>query len=236
MAIITVGNTKGGVGKTAMAVQVAAALALSGKRVIVFDGDTKQHTAAIALQNREAMGVPPIAVSSHPDGRSLLTQVRLQSSLYDYTVIDVGGRDSGALRAALGVTDILVVPFSPGSFELWAYDQVHEVIQEMLPINDFKVMPFLNKAHPAGQEADNVAVIDQVAAYGIPVYPERVQNRVAVERASSRGITVGEFKPVNQQAHAEVSAIVQAILDTLAGTYTFKPHQHNVESHHVDVQ
>lgn len=223
MPIITVGNTKGGVGKTAMTVQIAAALTLAGNRVIVFDGDTKQHTAAIALQMRETVGAPPIAVSSHPDGKSLLTQVRLQSPLYDYTVIDVGGRDSGALRAALGVTDILVVPFSPGSFELWAYDQVYEVIQEMLPIHEFKVMPFLNKAHPAGQEADNMAVVDQVSAYGFPVYSERVQNRVAVERASSRGITVGEFKPLNPMAHSEVSAILQAIHDTLDGTYQFKP-------------
>lgn len=222
MAIITIGNTKGGVGKTAVAVQLAAALADAGHRVKVFDADTKQHTAEIALGQREANGYSPIAVSSYKDGKTLLTQVRLESSLYDYSIIDVGGRDSGGLRAALGETDLLVIPFAPGSYELWAYDDMFNVVQEMLPIHEFKIMPFLNKAWPTGMDASNKEIIEQVQTYGVPVYSERLQLRVSVERASARGIPVSALKPVDAKAHEEVSALVQAILSTLDGTYTFK--------------
>lgn len=234
MAIITIGNTKGGVGKSAVAVQLAAALAAAGHRVKVFDADTKQHTAEIALGQREANGYPPIAVSSYKDGKSLLTQVRLMAPEYDYSIIDVGGRDSGGLRAALGDTDLLVIPFSPGSFELWAYDDMFTVVQEMLPLNEFKIMPFLNKAWPVNMEASNAEIVAQVEAYGVRVYPERMQLRIAVDRASARGIPVGSLKPVDSKADEEVAAIVRAILDTLAGTYTFKEPQVDVKDHQDD--
>ncbi len=236
MAIITIGNTKGGVGKSAVAVQLAAFLTAAGHKVKVFDADTKQHTAELALGQREAAGFPPIAVSSYKDGKSLLSQVRLQAPDYDYSIIDVGGRDSGGLRAALGVTDLLVIPFAPGSFELWAYDDMYQVVQEMLPLNDFKIMPFLNKAHPRNMEASNAEAIAQVAAYNTPVYPERMRVRIAVDRASARGIPVAAYTPFDAKAQEEVAAVVQAILDTLAGTYTFDKPQVDVGTHQDDAQ
>ena len=46
--IITVGNTKGGVGKTTLAVQLAIYRALAGRDVWLIDGD-RQGTAAAAI-------------------------------------------------------------------------------------------------------------------------------------------------------------------------------------------
>lgn len=37
-------------------------------------------------------------------------------------MIDVGGRDTGSLRAALTVTNTLLIPVQPRSFDLWAID------------------------------------------------------------------------------------------------------------------
>jgi Mrp family chromosome partitioning ATPase len=54
--IITVGNTKGGVGKTTLAVQLAIARALAGRDVWLIDGD-RQGTAAAAIAARAEAGV-----------------------------------------------------------------------------------------------------------------------------------------------------------------------------------
>ena len=43
MRVITIGNEKGGVGKTSTAVHLAAALGLTGQRVLVIDLDTQAH-------------------------------------------------------------------------------------------------------------------------------------------------------------------------------------------------
>lgn len=42
---------------------------------------------------------------------TLRAQVQQQRGKWDDIVIDVGGRDSTALRAALILSDVLVVPF-----------------------------------------------------------------------------------------------------------------------------
>jgi chromosome partitioning protein len=49
--ILTIGNTKGGVGKTTIAVNLAIARALSGRDVWLVDGDG-QRTAQLAINAR----------------------------------------------------------------------------------------------------------------------------------------------------------------------------------------
>ena len=51
--ILAVGNTKGGVRKTTLAVNIAAARALRGRDVLLIDGD-KQASAATFAQIRAA--------------------------------------------------------------------------------------------------------------------------------------------------------------------------------------
>ena len=117
--IITIGNTKGGVGKTTLAVNLAIARALAGRDVWLIDGD-RQGTAQTAISIRaEAEHVPGIACATYPDGPTLRAQVQQQAAKFDDVVIDAGGRDSTALRAALVLSDVLLVPFQPRSYDVW---------------------------------------------------------------------------------------------------------------------
>ena len=98
--ILTIGNTKGGVGKTTIAVQVAASLARAGKAVWLVDGD-RQGTALTAITLRSEAGkTPPIACSQYFDGPKLRSQIMNQAGKWDDVVIDVGGQDSASMRAA----------------------------------------------------------------------------------------------------------------------------------------
>ena len=122
--IITVGNTKGGVGKTTLAVNLAIARALTGRDVWLIDGD-RQGTAQTAISIRaEAGHVPGIACATYPDGPTLRAQVQQQTAKFDDVVIDAGGRDSTALRAALVLSDVLLVPFQPRSYDVWALNDI----------------------------------------------------------------------------------------------------------------
>ncbi|WP_209308700.1 AAA family ATPase [Sphingomonas corticis] len=106
--ILTVGNTKGGVGKTTLAVQLAISRALEGRDVWLIDGD-RQGTAGAAISARSITGRSPgIACAQYPDGAQLRTQINQQRDKWQDIVIDAGGRDSTALRAALVLTDVLV--------------------------------------------------------------------------------------------------------------------------------
>lgn len=62
--IITVGNIKGGVGKTTLAINIAIARAAEGRDVLLVDGD-EQRTAQTFTELRTEQlgqpGIPPLA-------------------------------------------------------------------------------------------------------------------------------------------------------------------------------
>lgn len=215
MTIFTVANTKGGVGKSTTTVQVSTGISLNDveNRVWVVDGDKKQTSALLALTNRMNQGYPGIPATELSEGATLRNQVRLQASQYDHTIIDVGARDSSALRAALSVTDVLLVPFAPRSFDLWAYENMVELVKEAQELRDVRVLPFLNMADPPGQGNDNESAIAQIEEYGFKVSSVRIGNRKAIERASAAGLNVSEYRPVDPKARDEVAQLVRAMLE-----------------------
>lgn len=218
MTIFTVANTKGGVGKSTSSVQITTGIALLGFRPWLADGDKKQTSALLSLTNRINAGFPGIPATELSEGATLRAQVRLQAPQYDHTIIDVGARDSGALRAALTVTDVLVVPFAPRAYDTWAYEQMIELVKEAQELREIRVVPFLNMADAHdGPGSDNAVAIADVEAYGFPVAPVRLGNRKAIDRASAAGLNVSEYKPADEKARFEVAKLVQHLLDVAAG-------------------
>ena len=101
--IVTVGNTKGGVGKTTLALQLALGRARAGRDILLVDGD-RQGSAQTAVAIRAAAGrTPGLSCVQYHEGAVLRAQVLRQAVKYDDVVIDAGGRDSTALRAALSL-------------------------------------------------------------------------------------------------------------------------------------
>jgi chromosome partitioning protein len=168
--IVTVGNTKGGVGKTTLALNLAVARAIVGSDVWLIDGD-RQQTAATAVSVRSESGrLPAIACAGYSEGPMLRSQVLQQKSKFTDIVIDVGGRDSTALRAALMVTDVLIVPFQPRSYDVWALGDIAELVKEANSVRDgLKVYAMLNCADPAGSDNREAAgAVENFPEFGIP--------------------------------------------------------------------
>lgn len=87
-------------------------------------------------------------------------------------IIECGGRDSTAMRAALTLTDYLLVPFVPGSFEVWAMEDVVNMVKEARSIRDnFPAYSILNRADTNSRSKDNDDMITAMSEYAdeIPV-------------------------------------------------------------------
>ena len=162
--ILTVGNTKGGVGKTTLAVQIAIARAMAGREVWLIDGD-RQGTAAAAIAARaEAGRQPGIACAQYADGPALRGQVQQQRDKWQDIIIDAGGRDSTALRAALILSDVLLVPFAPRSYDVWALDDMAELVDEASSVRDgLRCFAVMNQADPGERSSDNAEAVAAVA-------------------------------------------------------------------------
>jgi len=207
--ILTVGNTKGGVGKSTIALQLALGLSINGARVWLVDGD-RQKTAIGAITARADTGRPMIAASAYDDGPTLRAQVMQQRSAYDHIVIDAGGRDSTALRGALTVSDAVLIPFAPRSFDVWALKDMSDLVMESRSIADLQALAFVNKADAQGSE--NREAADALADYPVlELLDVRVTNRKVFADASGAGLHVEEMKRRNTVACAEIDRLRTAL-------------------------
>lgn len=211
--ILTVGNTKGGVGKTTLAFQIAISRVLAGRDVWLIDAD-RQGTAAAAVAARAESGrLPGIACAHYPDGPTLRAQVQQQRGKWEEIVIDAGGRDSTALRAALVLSDVLLVPFAPRSFDVWALEDMAKLIDEARSIRDGLVAyAVLNQADPGSRSDDNEEAAQAVAAFPQFVYlPTPVRRRKAFANACGAGLCVSELTPKDSKAIAELESVISSL-------------------------
>ncbi len=204
--ILTVGNTKGGVGKTTIAVNLAILRAAAGRDVLLVDGDEQGSAGLFSQLHAELLGATGYtAVGLH--GAAVRTQVRQLAPKYADVVIDVGGRDTGSLRAALTVSNTLLVPVQPRSFDLWTLDQVAGLVREAREINpDLRALAFLNAADAQGRDnAEALEALGEVAGTE-PIAPVVVR-RKAFPNAAAQGRSVIEAQPRDAKAVEELTAL-----------------------------
>lgn len=209
--IVTVGNTKGGVGKTTLALNLAIERALAGRDVWLIDGD-RQGTAQTAISLRADAGrAPGIACAQYTDGATLRAQVKHQGQKFQEIVIDVGGRDSTALRAALVLSDVLLVPFAPRSLDVWALADICALIDEARSVHDgLKAFAVLNLADPGG--ADNTEAAAAVADFPQLVYLDApIRRRKAIANAAGQGLSVLEAIPRDAKACDELRTLAKLL-------------------------
>jgi chromosome partitioning protein len=211
--ILTVGNTKGGVGKTTLALQLAIGRARAGRDVLLVDGD-RQGSAQTALAKRaEAGRQPALACVHYPEGRVLRDQVRHQSGKYDDVVIDAGGQDSGALRAALVLSDVLLVPFLPRSVDVWALADIAALVEEVRAVRDGlrHAYAVLNAADP-GTSSDNTDAAAALADYPqLELLNASIRRRKAFANAVGAGLSIDELTPRDPKASDELSALADEV-------------------------
>jgi chromosome partitioning protein len=209
--IITVGSTKGGVGKTTLALNIAIARAMAGRDVWLVDAD-RQATASTALAIRgQAERLPAIATAHYADGGLLRAQVLHQRSKFEDIIIDAGGRDSTALRAALVLSDMVVVPFQPRSIDVWAVADIAALIDEARAMRDgLQAYAVLNMADTAGSDNEDAAAA--LADYPALTYLDTpIRRRKSIANAAGNGMSVLEFTPRDEKAVAEMNALLQAL-------------------------
>lgn len=214
--IIVLAQTKGGVGKSTLAINLAIERSRAGADVMLVDADEQATATDFTALRTEALGSPGYTAVSL-SGAAVRTQVLQLRPKYQDIIIDAGGRDTAGLRAALTIADVALVPFQPRSFDLWTFDKVVSLITEAGEYRDCRLLAqaILNFADPQG--GDNEAAAEALRGNEIVSYLDApIGRRKAFPNAAAEGRGVSELKRPDSKASAEIAALARAVFSDIA--------------------
>jgi chromosome partitioning protein len=199
--IVTVGGIKGGVGKSLISTNLTVIRSLKGNKVLLVDGD-EQGTAGDWSNHRIGLGLDTPWTTIRLKAGAVRTEILKLSNNYDDIIIDCGGRDTASLRAALTVTDVLLVPFQPKSFDIWTISKVTDLLEEVKILNPKLIAYcFINCGGTRGSDnTEAMSILEK--AHGLELLSIVIANRKAFSNATAEGMgiieTKGDLKAVNE--------------------------------------
>ena len=206
--IVVVGHTKGGVAKTSLALALAIRRASQGRDVLLVDADEQQTASKFAaLRTSLEVGGASYQTAAYV-GRAVRDQVRTLAPRFQDTVIDVGGRNTDSLRAALMVADRLIVPVPAASFEVWEVETIDELVGAAKTMNPkLDAVSVLSMADHRRSRNNAEAIIALRDAEHIAYSGVMIHSRVAWQEAQAAGRAVFEMPRPDPKATAEVDAL-----------------------------
>jgi chromosome partitioning protein len=213
--IITVGGIKGGSGKTTVATNLAIMRANEGHDVLLIDADDQETATdftALRSERREGgAGYTGIKLT----GPSVRTETLKLNTKYEDIVIDTGGRDTTSQRAALSVSDVLLIPFVPRSFDVWTIEKVAELVEEMRAANpNLRAITFINRADARGSDNEDAAQV-LAESPALTLVDAVIGQRKAFGNAAAEGLAVTELRQPDHKATEEIKSLYSIVFDTI---------------------
>ncbi len=209
---IAVASLKGGVGKSTIALNLAACLHRAGHRALVVDTDSQGTClawAAVAADNGRS-GAPVVGLV----GRGLRRDLEQVASGFDVVVIDAPPRLGPEARAAMLAADIVLMPTTPGAADVWALRATLEVLAEAREVRpELRAAVVLNRADRTTLASLTGAA---VAELGVEVLAATLGARVAFGEATLAGLGVVDYAPGSPAAR-EVEELTAAVLAAVRG-------------------
>jgi len=212
MKCIAVGNRKGGVGKTTLAVPIACEMAKRNQSVTLYDAD-EQGTAA----NWCSRGTLPIQLKFTPienseQAKSMIHQI--QSDPSDVTVLDLPPHTREATEAAIAVCDLFVIPVTPSGADFTSTGMALALVREGRKYRQNAPRALLIPSRVDCRTSFGREIAESLQGFEEPVGPEIGQRSVFVD-CFGLADWVGNAYPLSK-AYSEIQALVNRIEEMMS--------------------
>lgn len=184
MQIWTIAMTKGGVGKTTLATNLAVESALKGKKTLIIDLDS-QESAVKWWQRREADS-PSLIKIEHNELTDALNLAKKQK--IDLVIIDTAGHDTLKHNESIIKATFCLIPCQPSIADIEAVYPTVEILKRTKKNFAF----VLTRCPSIGQ--DQLSSREGLSGLGLVAKPYTVE-RKAYKHAYANGEGVSEYDP-----------------------------------------
>lgn len=206
--ILALLNQKGGVGKTTLAVHIAAALALRERSVLLVDTDPQGSALDWSATRKANPLFPVIGLPKN----NLYKEIPAHATKYDDVIIDGPPRVNELARAAILASDMILIPVQPSPYDVWAAKEIIDLLHEAAVFKEKQIYRFVINRRIVNT-AIGRDVVEALASYKIPVLSTSVGQRVIFAESAGQGDTVMETDSTGQAAQ-EINTLVDEILST----------------------
>ena len=191
--IVTVGNQKGGVGKTTIATNLAVISAMEDSNTLLIDAD--KQGSSMDFRSLRADSLKPVHAVQIVKP-TIHTDISTFTN-FDHIFIDAGGRDSDTFRSAIMACDYFLIPVTPSPYDIWSSEETFKILRQARIYKEIKAAIILNQLIKNTNISKDVqqSLNDIAKEYEVKVCDAMLYSRVAYKESVSEGKGVCEHSP-----------------------------------------